>query len=171
MSRRILIDANVARSCTDPARHPTSEGCLLLTQMLARRQCNLDVALTPSLEDEWDRHGTRTFKSWWAAMESRRKIHREGDARVADYRDVIASLPDEGVRNLLLKDAHLVEIALLRRYPVASQDDNQARHLVAISALYALIGSVEWFNPVSSEGWIEWLQSDCADARAFALVP
>lgn len=170
MSRKLIVDANVAKSCTDPARHETSLGCLLLTQKLADRRCALLVVLTPQLEDEWERHGTRTFKSWWASMESRRKISHEFDVRVADYRAAIAAINDAGVRDLLIKDVHLVELALLQHYPVASQDESQARHVAAVSLDYPLVGQVEWFNPVTSEGWVEWLESGCEDRRLFAIA-
>lgn len=170
MSRRIIVDANIAKSCTDPARHVTSEGCLLLTQMLADRRSDLRVVLTPKLEEEWGRHATRTFMSWWASMESRGRIDHEKDVRVADYRGAIEAVGDAGVRDLLLKDAHLVELALLQHYPVASQDDKQARHVAALAADYALVGNVEWFNPVTAIGWIEWLNSGCDDHQLFALA-
>lgn len=126
--------------------------------------------MTPKLADEWERHGTRIFKSWWASMESRRKVTHQPDVRVADYRRAIAGINEEGVRDLLTKDAHLVELALLQRYPVASQDDSQARHVTAIASDYPLVGNVEWFNPASSEGWVAWLESGCEDNRLFALV-
>lgn len=170
MSRRIIVDANIAKSCTDPARHATSEGCLLLTQMLADRRSELQVVLTPTLEEEWERHATRTFMSWWASMESRRRIRHEHDVRVADYRSAIATVGDAGVQELLLKDAHLVELALLQHYPVASQDDKQARHVTALAEDYPLLGNVEWFNPVTADGWIAWLESGCEDHQLFALV-
>jgi hypothetical protein len=108
--------------------------------------------------------------SWWASMESRRKISHENDVRVADYRSAIADVKDAGVRDLLIKDAHLVELALLQHYPVASQDDKQARHVSILAEDYALLRQIEWFNPVTSEGWIEWIESGCDDRQIFALA-
>jgi len=166
----ILIDANVARSCADPARHETSEACLRLTHVLAERGCRLEVALTPALEDEWLRHASRAFISWWASMEARRRVRRERDRRLADYRRMIEAIPQAGIRALLEKDAHIVEMAALKHYPVISQDDAQARHVAKLAANYSLLGDIQWCNPVTSSAWEDWLRSGCTDTTAYKLT-
>lgn len=170
MTRSLLIDANVARSCADPARHETSEACLRVTQILAGRGCTVLVALTPKLEEEWRVHATRTFTSWWASMESRGRVKYEKDRRIADYRRAIAAIDDAGIRGLLEKDAHIVELAILQRHPVVSQDDKQVRHVTALAVSYPLLENVQWFNPVTSRDWEDWLDAGCEGFDLYRCV-
>jgi hypothetical protein len=169
--RGIIIDANIAKSCADPARHETSEACLRLTQVLAERGSEVFVALTPKLEEEWIKHGTRTFMSWWALMESRRRVRTESDKRIADYHRAIDEIDDDGIRDLLEKDAHLVELAMHKHHAVASQDDKQIRHVRTVSSSYPLLKTVQWFNPVTSAGWEDWVRGGCDDRVSYACTP
>lgn len=170
MERYLIIDANVARSCTEPARHETSQACLQLTQVLQRKECKVGIVITPALHDEWRKHASRVFLSWWANMESRRRVRQEDDKRLNDYREYLSSIQDHGIREAMEKDAHLVELALLKGYPVASQDDKQRRYIADISANYQLARTVQWFNPVSSQGWDTWLLENCQDLHIFRCV-
>lgn len=167
MDRYMVIDANVARSCADPARHETSEACLRLTNTLQGRNCKVGVALTPALCAEWRKHASPAFAKWWANMESRRRIRMEDDRRVGDYRGHLGAIEDEGVRTAMEKDAHLVEISLVQHYPIASQDDKQRRYVAELASVYPLVGKVQWFNPVSMNGWEEWLATGCADVHVY----
>ena len=171
MDRYLIIDANVARSCTDPARHETSEACLRLTRVLQDRNSRVGVALTPALRAEWSKHASPMFTRWWASMESRQRIRTEDDRRVGDYRTHLSNIGDEGVRVAMEKDAHLVELSLLQHYPIASQDDTQRRYVSAVAARYPLAGKVQWFNPVTSAGWEEWVSTGCQDEDAYRCLP
>lgn len=171
MDRYLVIDANVARSCTDPARHETSEACLRLTRVLQDRNCRVGVALTPALRDEWTKHASPMFTRWWASMESRQRIRLEDDKRVGDYRTYLAGIDDEGIRVAMEKDAHLVEVSLLQHYPIASQDDTQRRYVAALADTYPLAGKVQWFNPVTSEGWEAWVSEGCEDENVYRCLP
>jgi len=71
MSRRIVVDASVARSAGETS-HPDSVLCrefLLAILKICHR-----VVLTPEIEREWRRHASRFSLRWLASMRSRRKV-------------------------------------------------------------------------------------------------
>ena len=164
----ILVDANIARAATDPARHPTSDACMRFARVLERRDCKTGVAITPALQEEWGRHASPTMKRWLARMESSRRLRRE-DKRVSDLRKAIELMEDAGTRAALTKDAHLSEAAIMHGIPVASLDDKQKNFLRRLSADYATIGRIQWMNPTTdgTSEWEPWLLSGSIDANVF----
>lgn len=167
-ANHILVDANIARSTTDPARHPTSEACLRLVLVLASPESSTGVAMTPSLFDEWRRHASRYMTSWLASMESRRRVRHEEDRRIRDLREAVSSVSNEGIRAALEKDIHLSESAIWNGLPVASQDDKQRKFLAELASDYELAGRVQWMNPVNDGGdWVSWLHEGCVDRSAY----
>jgi hypothetical protein len=175
-SNHILVDANIAKSAKDPARHPTSSACLRLARLLESRKCATGAAFTPALRAEWRRHASPTMTSWLAGMETRGRVRREKDAPVRDLRGAVAKVDDSNVRAALEKDLHLSEAAILRGLPVASQDDQQRKFLARLAGEYGLAGQVQWLNPVTEapEEWEKWIMEGCPDRTVFtccAAVP
>lgn len=166
---RVLVDTNIAKSCADPARHETSEACLRLIRLLESRACTVGVALTPSLESEWREHASRVFLGWWASMESRGRIYVEPDRQVRDYRRALELVGDKGVLTAMIKDAFLIEAAILHGFVIATQDDRQRSYVRNLIEVYEQLGRLQWFNPVSEQGWIDWIEAGCADNSAFVL--
>lgn len=163
----VLIDANIARSATDPARHPVTVACLRLARLLESRDCDTGVALTSTLHDEWKLHASGMMSSWLTRMELRGRVRREKDRRVSDLRQAVDRETDPGVRAALLKDVHISEAAILHGIPVASRDDRQRGYLKLVSADYDLAGRVQWFNPISDEEWEGWVRGGCIDRSVF----
>jgi hypothetical protein len=165
-SSHVLVDANVARSARDPARHPTSSACWKLAKLMSSRDCLTGALMTPALRAEWRKHASPTMVGWLASMESRNRIRAEHDRPVRDLRRAVAEV-EEGVRAAIEKDLHLSEAAVLHGVPVASQDDQQRRFLRELSSSYSLAGKVQWFNPVSDTDWENWILSGCSDRVSF----
>lgn len=163
----VLVDANIARSATDPARHPTSTACYELARTLLSRSSDSGIAMTPALKEEWRRHASPTMVSWLASMENRRRVRKEEDRRVRDLREAVSSVDDVGVRTALEKDIHISEAAILHGLPVASRDDRQRQFLSRISSHYPLAGRVQWFNPVVDADWEEWVRCGCVDRHSY----
>lgn len=160
----ILVDANIAKSAADPARHPTTIACLRLARALEARSCRTGAAMTPALQEEWKRHASRTMVAWLASMESRGRVRREADRRVNDLRAAVTDIKDGGVRAAIQKDIHLSEAAIYHGFPVASQDDRQRKFLAQLSTQYALAGQVQWINPVTDpDAWEDWLVEGCIE--------
>ncbi len=136
----VLVDANVARSATEPAKHSTSRACLLAATTLAHKDCVTGAAITPALQTEWQRHASPMMVRWLANMEARGRLRREKDRAVADLRSAVAEEADEGVRAALEKDLHLSEAAVWHTLPVLSQDAKQRGFLLRLAERYATIG-------------------------------
>lgn len=171
MTRRyLIIDANIARSYADPARNEVAIACLLLLESVGSRASVIDVLVTGDLIEEWRRHASNKFKSWWAKMETRNRVRRVADKRLADYRSAIDSIVEDGVRDAMLKDAHIVEAAVWNHVPVASRDGRQLRYVKALAADYEVLRKVQWFDPVVDEGWKDWIESGCQDGSLFCCI-
>jgi len=170
-TNHILIDASVARSVSDPARHPTSVACLELVRLLERKDCSTGAAITPALQEEWKRHASRLMVSWLAAMELRGRVRRERDRNVSDLRAAVSAVRDDGIRSALEKDLHLSEAAMLHGLPVASHDNKQRRYLVDLVDSYGTVGRVQWFSPVSDRAteWAPWIEDGCVDPEPFRV--
>ena len=163
----ILVDANIARSARDPARHPTSAACWTLARLLYSKDCATGAVMTPTLRDEWRKHASPTMVGWLASMESRKRVRKEKDLPVRDLRAAVAEIEDPGVRGAVEKDLHLSEAALMHGVPVASQDDRQRSFLTSLGASYPLASSIQWFNPVTDADWEVWVRGGCPDRTSY----
>lgn len=171
-TNHILVDASIAKSATDPARHPVSMAALAFVKLVQDRSCATGAALTPILLEEWRRHASRFMTSWLADMEQRNRVRHLADKRMSDFRRAVAAVPDAGIRDALVKDAHLSEAAMFYGLPVASRDSRQRKYLAMLSSTYPLAGSVQWLDPEDeAELWQEWLRTGCVDRSAFACEP
>lgn len=172
VSNHIVVDASVARSASDPARHPTTIGCLALARTLESKDCATGALMSPALHAEWRKHASRFMTSWLVSMEQRGRVRRERDRRVSDLRTAVDSVTDDGIRTALEKDLHLSEAAVMHRVPVASLDDRQRRFLRELSPTYATAGKIQWLNPVSDAHgeWLEWIKGGCVSQTLFRTV-
>lgn len=167
----ILVDASIAKSAADPARHEVSLACLEFSRVLEDRSCKTGVAMTPQLEDEWRRHASRYMTSWLVSMETRKRVRHIRDRRVRDFRMVVAGIEDDGIRAAILKDSHLSEAALSYAIPVASRDDRQRRYLSCLVADYPLAGAIQWLNPEKPQGsWRHWIVEGCVERGEFSCA-
>lgn len=165
----LIVDANVARSCNDPTDNEDASICYLFLQEIARRDRDLGVIINDDLEREWDAHASGAFVRWLARMETRKRVVRVGVRRVADYRKALDVVDEPGIRAALEKDVHLIELALLENGPVVSRDDRQRKYIQALITHYSLLGTIQWINPVTDEGWAAWFERGC-DRGSYALV-
>lgn len=164
----ILVDANIAKSAADPARHPTSSACLRLARHLQAKDCPTGAAMTPALMAEWRKHASRTMVAWLASMESRSRLRHFEDKVVRDLRAAVDAVADAGIRAAMLKDIHLSEAAIQNGVPVASQDDKQRKFLASLAGQYPLAAKVQWMNPVEEmEEWEAWVLAGCADRNVY----
>jgi hypothetical protein len=169
VANHIVVDASVARSASDPARHPVTAACLKLARQLERKGCQTGAVMTPALQAEWKRHASRMMTSWLVSMEQRGRVRRERDRVVRDLRNATKGIGDPGIRNAIEKDLHLSEAAIIHGVPVASLDDRQRTFLRGLASAYAAAGRIQWVNPVSDAGWEPWLEGGCVESQAFVV--
>lgn len=164
----LVVDASVARSCSDPASSVEASSCFLFLQQISDRKNAMGVVVNPELDREWALHGSKTFTSWLARMETRRRVHRVEEKRSTDYRSAVSQTVDDGIRAALEKDVHLIELALFGQHPIASRDDKQRRYVRDLIPSLGVLGSVQWVNPVQEPDWLSWFARGC-DRQTFVL--
>ncbi|GGC95701.1 hypothetical protein GCM10011512_23430 [Tersicoccus solisilvae] len=157
----LIIDANIARSCNDPADNADAASCFLFLQHVGKRENSTGVVVNAEIEREWDIHANRTFTAWYAKMERRSRVKYVDVKHSNDYRAIISAVDNDGVRSALQKDVHLVELALFGQHPVASRDDKQRRYVRSLIGQYSLLRGIQWVNPVTESGWDAWLNRGC----------
>jgi hypothetical protein len=159
MSRRIVVDASVARSA-GTTENPTSRHCRqFLAAMLTI--CH-KVVMTDDIEKEWRNHSSHYSISWLAAMQRRRKLVRaapnEEHNRIINAQLADADLP-EAQRAAIEKDLLLVVAALASDRIVASLDDRMRKLLRALAPVSSEVGSLVWVNPAAAEeAAVDWLE-------------
>lgn len=157
MSRRIVVDASVARSAGS-TEHPASVASRqFLQEMLAI--CHR-VVMTDEIEQEWKRHRSGFATSWLATMRSKGKVVTVApvDQEVL-LAAVHASELEPRQRTDVEKDCLLVTAAWAADNLVASNDDKVRRLLRQLAANSPEVGRVVWVNPTASEETpVEWLR-------------
>lgn len=179
VSRRLVIDASVARSAT-LAENPTSISCRRFLEVVLN-VCH-KVALSREIEQEWqnvallirstaDEVRIRFLKDWMLAMQRRGKLLRPLVERDQSLRSKINRLGLPGnARQEIEKDLHLVEAALAHDRIVVSRDDSVHELLRSITGNCAEIRKVMWCNPVTLAGEVmAWLDKGAPVVKVWQL--
>jgi hypothetical protein len=165
-SKRLVIDASVARACGGPqATYPSSVHCRdFLESVLSL--CH-QVVMTPDIRDEWNRHQSRFAREWLSRMIGKRKLVPL-QAQPVDrmlWKELEDSATTDKQRQQIVKDICLLEAALATDKIVISLDDKTARKYFSqaaqqIQSLHNSLKDVVWVNPdrVEQEQPIPWLE-------------
>lgn len=160
MSRRIVVDASVARSAGESQLPVSSRSREFLQAML--RICH-QVVMTPEIRQEWRRHRSTYSSRWLAIMTSKRKVfnapvdHARQDALVAA---ILASNLGVRQRREAEKDCLLVSAAWAADNLVASNDDRVRKLLASQVDITPDLARLVWVNPTApAETPIQWLES------------
>lgn len=158
VSRRLVIDASVARAAGGPAAtFPLSKQCrdfLSAVLTISHR-----VVMTPAIIQEWNIHQSDFARSWRASMVARRKLYLIADPPpYAELLDKLARLPARPRAHAAMeKDFHLIIAALETDRTVASCDD-AARTLFATAArTLGELQAITWVHPGTAD-IVAWLQ-------------
>lgn len=180
-SRRLVIDASVARSAT-LADNPTSVACREFLQVIYD-VCH-KVVLSTEIYKEWeynvlqvrtpaDKQRTRFLVNWMVAMARRKggKILRPPVPRNEALRTKVNHLGlPEAYRRELSEDLHLVEAALAHDNIIISRDDNARELFQSASGNCPEFAKVVWCNPVDlGEEGTEWLKTGARVVKVWQL--
>ncbi len=163
VSRRIVIDASVARSAGgENAVFPISKHCrdFLKTMLVVGHR----VVLTPAVRDEWKKHESRFARQWRVAMVARKKVlpHELGENGALREAIEKAAMNTRG-RDAMLKDTHLIEAAQATDRVVASLDDTVRSLFAGAATRVRVLRAVAWVNPGDQlEGAVAWLEDRAA---------
>jgi hypothetical protein len=178
-SRRLIIDASVARSAT-MSQDSTSTACREFLQEVLT-VCH-QVILTHEIEREWqyvalqirsraDEVRSRFLVGWMFAMGRKGKLLHPHVGSDATLRQKINHLGLPGqARQAISEDLHLIEAALATDLIVVSRDDEVHGLLRGITSSCSEIRKVVWCNPVSlgHEG-VEWLRKGARSVKVWQL--
>lgn len=160
MSRRIVVDASIARSA-GTTEDPVSVRCREFLQTMLH-VCHR-VVMTSDLMREWQKHQSTFTVTWLAAMRRRRKVVTV--IPNADKQTLLAvaiqesDLPKKR-RDALTKDCLLVVAAWEADHLIASRDDRVRGLFASLNSHVPGISSLVWVNPDhSKEDVTAWLHA------------
>jgi len=176
VSKRLVIDASVARSAGDEgATYPTSVYCRNFLKAVLDI-CH-KVVMTPDIRDEWNKHESHFARTWRRQMVARRKLefldipdNEELENKIYIIIETVTGSDKQQIE--MIKDLRLIEAAIATDKIVISCDDNTARKFFSRAALQVdELKDIVWVNPtkVEEEKPIEWLEKG-AEAQSDRLL-
>lgn len=170
MTRRIVVDASVASSCSI-SHVPPAPGCMAALE--AVRESRLLVSVSAELKEEWERHQSRYFWRWLSRLTSSSRVKEDALARVTELRGRLRKLAGAAEGDAVAKDAHLAAAGIEHDGRVLSCDDAMRRKLarVAAESNWHELGLVHWADPSvdALDGLCAWLRSDAPDDELYRL--
>jgi hypothetical protein len=152
VSKLLVIDASVARSCGAPnATFPTSKNCRdFLNAVLTI--CHRMV-LTDDIKEEWDKHQSIYAKKWRSSMIAKRKVEYRAnvvfDQALRGKLDKIAD--SDRPREAMWKDCHLLEAAIATDGIVTSLDEKAREPFKKAAKTIKELRMIMWANPDKPE--------------------
>lgn len=179
-SRRLVIDASVARSATFD-ENPTSVACRSFLQDVLDI-CHR-VVITSQVDREWqdralaihdkaDQRRSRFLVDWLFAMGRKKgKILRPRvTANDALRRKINCFGLPQAARKEIIEDIHLVEAAMASDRVIISRDDAAQRLRSNITGSCPEIRKVIWCNPVTvSDDGLRWLRNGAPVVKVWQL--
>lgn len=147
-ARQLVIDADIARSSGgEEATFPKSAHRRDFLKAVVFRTGHAAV-LSPDVETEWKKHGSRFFRRWLVEMYGRRRVRRIPDCRDEPFRRRVSRLPvGDPERAIMLHDCHLLEAALATGHTVVSTDDQVRGHFTRACHEIREIRVIVWADP------------------------
>jgi hypothetical protein len=169
LSKILVIDASIARSCGQPeATYPTSVHCReFLEHVLSI--CHR-IVMTPEIRDEWNKHASRFARSWMSQMIARKKLIAMPtlpiDSALWNLLEKLAETDKQ--RGDIVKDIHLLEAALATDQIIISLDEQTARkYFTQAAQTIETLQPITWVNPdkIEKEQPIAWLLAGCPNEK------
>jgi hypothetical protein len=153
-----VIDANIAQSAgsSDVPKSLYSRECLN-----AVRECKHVAVFSQQLLGEWGEHASRFSHQWWRSMAARRRIdYTEGDEFAPHLDRACASLEQDGWREALRKDCHLVQSALATGQLILSNEKELPRFVALACGAVKTLLQLHYANPaVEGHACILWIKA------------
>jgi hypothetical protein len=153
-----VIDASVARAAGNQEATPSRE-CTDFLEAL--RGSKHRVAVSTPLLEEWHRHQTRFAAAWLRSMYARRRVDSVEVEQDTSLRESLQqAAPRARIVAILLKDVHLIEVALAVDRRVTTLDEEARRHFGQAAQVVRVLRNICWVNPAhSAEHAVEWLRA------------
>lgn len=172
-SRRLVIDASVARAAGEESEDGTVSG--LCHDFLSMAEEHHTLVLTRAIWDEWKKHQSGFSRRWLRRMHGARKVFDSDIEPDSPLRQaILATSLNARQRRDLEKDVHLIEGALATDRRIASLDV-RVRGLFAVAAgRVRRLRPVLWVNPSNADEFVvRWLETGAPDEdfRRLGYVP
>jgi hypothetical protein len=159
---RIVVDASVAGAASSIDKQEIPREGIRCRQILEYMENHSQIAVFGrQLNNEWKEHESNFAKSWRTRMISTGKAHFFDDSvDVLLEESIHRSASDVSSIPVMLKDAHLLVLALATDYRVTSLDDRSRRHFaINLQNLFDVM-AIAWVNPaIEAEAAIDWLEN------------
>jgi len=163
-ARVLVIDASVAGAASDREGTSSRECTDFLRALQALKH---RVALSTPLLEEWHRHETRYAATWLRSMFARKRVDSFKVEEDPGLRESLRqAAPHPRIAAIVLKDAHLIEIALVTDRRIISLDEEARKHFGQAVESVGVLSTICWVNPARSvEQPIEWLRAGARDEQ------
>lgn len=158
--KRIVVDASVARSAGS-GQEPNETSGPCREALSAIRDCHRIVFSQEGFA-EWRRHQHSFARGWLRGMVARRKVDFLAAHENERIREGLQALPGTKIaeRRAMLKDAHLLEAALLTDRVVISRERIVRALFHRAAEAIADLRRVHWANPEIAEDEVQtWLRA------------
>ena len=175
-SKRLVIDASVARASGGVATHPEAKRCrdfLLKVSSLSYK-----IMMTPEIICEWNRRQSPFARRWRVSMATSNKVCGVKKSPVdEEFRNKIEDAAEqENQIPVMRKDFHLLEAARISDQTIISLEKRARRHFAYAAQHVDEIQDIVWVNPerTEEEEPIVWLQNgappeECRKLRAWEI--
>ncbi len=170
--RSLVIDASITHAAGDRESDRSRQCTAFLVAIL---DFSHRIVVSDPWLQEWQKHRSRYARTWLTRMYAHRlvvKVIINGDPKMRSQIERLAS--SEKVASQLVKDLHLIEVALISDKCIASLDDDARTCFSEIAEKLRVLRSICWVNPERPEELpIEWLKKGAPDEkyRMLGYVP
>jgi hypothetical protein len=160
----VIIDADIARS-SGMTEHSVSSGSRALLNTVSQNGHML--AMCPTLGAEWKKHRSLFATKWLASMVAKKRIKRINPQATTNTL-IINNLKKDKEIAIALKDAHLIDGALVVDNIIASNDDIARNVFCELSISCGSLRNIKWFNAIADRDFVtDYLVSDCVVPKKY----
>ena len=153
----LVVDTDIAKAASTKEEPRASASRAVLDTMLA--VCHR-LALSHEQESEWITHASGYTLTWMKAMQGKGKWVTVTGPLPVEIQAAIDSIGSDTEREEVVKDEHLLAMALNADGCIVSMDDKACQRMGVYLAAFDEVQRVGWFNPEASEHRvIDWLES------------
>ncbi|EMP1653193.1 MULTISPECIES: hypothetical protein [Acinetobacter calcoaceticus/baumannii complex] len=139
---KLIIDADIMRSA-GTSEHPVSSTSRNL--LIKIKDEGLVAVYCPTLMQEWKKHRSNYARQWIVAMVSRKKLALVNVNIEAKL--FLESLADSKAKDIALKDAHLVDLAIATDKIIFSNDLNAKDAFSKLLDNRDNFNNIYWLSP------------------------
>lgn len=149
-NKKLVVDANIARSAGDTTSAPHSTHCREV--LLAIFSKGYFLVMTEKMEAEWVKHQSNFSLLWRANMAKKNRIFFVSASEFQALHRLITNLAPRVInQKAVLKDFHVFASALASDRLIISDDLALRKHLVKLTGHHPPVGKLIWGSPLEEQ--------------------